>query len=283
MEEQTVSTQAVELARPQQVALSQDAQEDVDGFRAIKYAAGIMAKSGCFSDIKGQDEETAICKAVVKIAIGRDYGFSIAESMQYIELIQGRPSIAAHARAAKMKAAGYYWKFTQFDAVACKLIVYGPKGDELGDSSFTIEDAKRMGLAEKDNWKKNPRNMLYCRAISNAQRWYAPEVLSASLASKEDVIDGEYTVIPDDVRMGTRADQEAVADRRLAEIAAKRETPEERDARIQRQIDEQTEEIKRKQAEAQAERPTEESGQAQDAAATVSQPRQKPVFGRPTR
>jgi len=175
----------------QAVVLTQEAQQDVDGFRAIQYAAKLMAKSGCFADIKGVDEEQAIAKAVVKIAIGRDYGFSAAESMQYIELIQGRPSIAAHARAAKMKAAGYSWKFLKFDSTACNIEVYGKSGELLGDSTFSIEDAKRMGLAEKDNWKKNPRNMLYCRAISNAQRWYAPEVLSASLVSTEELMDDD--------------------------------------------------------------------------------------------
>lgn len=187
-----MATQAV-VPQSQPRALSVEAQQDIDGFRALQYAAGIMAKSGCFSDIKGVDESTAIAKAVVKIAIGRDYGFSVAESMQHIELIQGRPSIAAHARAAKMKAAGYSWKFVKFDATECNVVVFSPDGEELGDSIFTMEDAKKMGLAGKDNWQKNPRNMLYCRAISNAQRWYAPEVLSAALVSKEEIFDGDYS------------------------------------------------------------------------------------------
>jgi hypothetical protein len=52
-----------------------------------------------------------------------------------------------------------------------------PSGEELGESSFSLEDAKRAGLAG-DNWRKYPRNMLYARAVSNAARWYAPEVLT---------------------------------------------------------------------------------------------------------
>lgn len=203
-------TKALDVASPTR-ALSVDAQENIDNLRAIQYAAKMFMKSGCFADIKGPsgnaiDEEVAIAKAVVKIAIGRDYGFSCAESMQYIELIQGRPSIAAHARAAKMKAAGYSWRFVKFDATICNLVVSDPKGVELGDSVFTMEDAKRMNLAAKDNWVKNPRNMLYCRAISNAQRWYAPEVLSASLATKEDVLDGDYTVIEEHPQILPKAD-----------------------------------------------------------------------------
>ena len=185
----TTETQALTPVARAQVQLSESAQHDVDGFKAMKFAAQLMAKSGCFADIKGGDEETQIAKALVKIAIGRDYGFSAAESMQHIELIQGRPSIAAHARAAKMKAAGYRWRFLQFDEKACDLDIYDQHGEVLGNSPFAIEDARRMGLAEKDNWKKNPRNMLYCRAISNAQRWYAPEVLSAGLISSEEAWD----------------------------------------------------------------------------------------------
>ena len=213
-----MATQPQELTvvRQQPSALTEAAQLDVDGLRAIQYGAKIMAKSGCFADIKGIDEEVAIAKAVVKIAIGRDFGFSMAESMQYVELIQGRPSISAHARAAKMKAAGYSWKFLQFDANICVLDVFDRKGERLGDSSFTLEDAKRMALADKDNWKKNPRNMLYCRAISNAQRWYAPEVLSAALGSTEELVDDEAyqratpiqaTVSIDSVRASTDANR----------------------------------------------------------------------------
>lgn len=185
-----------EIAVQPQRALTEEAQQDIDGIRAIQYAARIMAKSGCFADIKGVDEEQAIAKAVVKIAIGRDFGFSAAESMQYIELIQGRPSIAAHARAAKMKAAGYGWKFLKFDSTTCHVEVYDKRGEILGDSSFTLDDAKRMNLDAKDNWKKNPRNMLYCRAISNAQRWYAPEVLSAALESTEEILDEPLKIEP---------------------------------------------------------------------------------------
>lgn len=151
--------------------------------------ARAFAQSGCFADIKDTREETAIAKALVKIMLGKSMGFSEAEAMSYVELIQGRPAISAHGRAAKMKAAGYSWKFLKFDTNGCQLQVFDKAGQPLGDSGFTLDDAKRMDLAEKDNWKKQPRNMLYCRAISNAQRWYAPEVLSAALASTEEVID----------------------------------------------------------------------------------------------
>jgi hypothetical protein len=286
-----VSTSAVEIARPAQVerALSVEAQEDIDGLRAIKYAAALMAKSGCFADIKSSDEETAIAKAVVKIAIGRDYGFSAAESMQHIELIQGRPSIAAHGRAAKMKAAGYSWKFEQFDSSVCKLLVFDKRGEAIGDSTFTIEDAKRMGLAGKDNLVKNPRNMLYCRAISNAQRWYAPEVLSAALASKEDVQDGDYErETPDgDPRWLQRGSVEAAQEVAARKIAAIQETAAQRDARIERQIEEQAAAVRQAEGEAGkgeagepdgAETPTSEAG-----AGEAKTDRTRPVFGRPAK
>ncbi len=62
----------------------------------------------------------------------------------------------------------------------CKIAFYerwGSEWQEVGQSDFSIDDAKRANLLNNPTWKNYPRNMLYARAMSNGQRWFAPDAL----------------------------------------------------------------------------------------------------------
>lgn len=157
-------------------------------FEVEQRMAKLFAMSGCFSDIKGTTQEQGIAQAYVKIALGGSMGFTPAESMIWISLIQGRPAIGAHLRAARMQAAGFSWQIVEHTEQVCKLKVF--RGDQLlGESSFSVAEANRAKLGGKDNWTNYPKNMLFARAITNAQRWYAPGVLSADMLSTEEAAD----------------------------------------------------------------------------------------------
>src|SRR5208282_563151 len=109
-------------------------------------------------------------------------GFSPAESMQGIDLIKGKPCVGAQLRAARMQRNGYNWSVDQCDSGGCKLTVR--RGDEeLGVVSFMKEDAAAMGLLANDNYKKDAPSMYFARAITRAQRRFAPGVLSIDVLS----------------------------------------------------------------------------------------------------
>jgi hypothetical protein len=74
-------------------------------FELEQRMAKLFAMSGLFTDIKGANQEMAIAQAYVKIALGSSMGFSPAESMQGIDIIQWRPAEGAHLRAARMQSA----------------------------------------------------------------------------------------------------------------------------------------------------------------------------------
>jgi hypothetical protein len=157
-------------------------------FQLEQRMARLFVASGLFKDINGQNEEQSIAQAWVKIGLGASMGFSPAESMQGIDLIQGRPAVGAQLRAARMQRNGYDWTIEQCDAKGCKLTVF--RGEKsLGQVSFMEEDAKSAGLIGKDNWKKDPASMYFARAITRAQRRFAPGVLSADVLSSEEAID----------------------------------------------------------------------------------------------
>ena len=60
------------------------------------------------------------------------------------------------------------------------------EGKVIGTSAFSIDDAKKAGLAG-DNWRKYPRNMLFARAMSNGVKWYCPNVFGGPVYSPDEL------------------------------------------------------------------------------------------------
>lgn len=94
-----------------------------------------------------------------------------------IHIIEGKPEIGANLLASFVKRhPDYDYNVVEITNETCTLEFY--EGDrKLGESNFTVEDAKRAGLVKpKGNWEKWPRNMCFARALSNGVRWYMPDV-----------------------------------------------------------------------------------------------------------
>lgn len=217
----------------------------VDRFEFQQRRAKMFAKSKLFG-IKETDPDEAIAQAMVRIELGESMGFSPAESLQGIYIINGQTAISSALRAARMAAAGYSWDIDWHrdldgECHGCTLFLRF-KGSQMVDRegepvtvSFLRRDAERMmttmwgeargekkrvSILEKDNWKMSPANMYFARAVTNAQRFYAPHVLSANLPSIEEVDDFENrnerpADIPDG---GSRRAQQEVAERRIREL-----------------------------------------------------------------
>lgn len=144
----------------------------------LQRIARMCAESGFFQDAR------QLAQACVKIAAGAEYGLPPVVSMTGINVIKGRVTLSANTMAAIMKRAGYKLK-VRFDGEnRCVITVRDPDGEDLGESSFSMDDARRAGLGG-ENWKKFPRNMLFARAVSNAARWFAPEVLTGAITPEE--------------------------------------------------------------------------------------------------
>lgn len=147
-------------------------------------------KSGMFSDIKSAQQ------AVVKIMAGAEMGISPFQAMSGIHIIQGKPTIGAGLMASRVKSSGKYnYKIVEMDEKICKIQFYeqcavlgdkhNNKGwNEIGVSTFTIEDAKKAGTK---NLERFPRNMLFARAMSNGVRWYCPDIYEGPVYVPEEM------------------------------------------------------------------------------------------------
>ncbi len=127
-----------------------------------------MYQSGYF-DVK------SIHQALVKIWAGKEFGVGAVASMNGIYIQNGRPALHANLMAAIIKKSGKYdYRVVKLDETECEL-VFSQDGVNVGNSKFTLDDAKKADLSGKEVYKKYPRNLLFARALSNGAKWYCPD------------------------------------------------------------------------------------------------------------
>lgn len=162
-----------------------------DTFEGTLAVAKVFAASGFFHDARQE------AQALVKIMAGRELGFAPFASMTGIfvsESRNGRPArLGFHANlmAAAVKRSGRYdYEVRKLDDTGCVLAfveLRAGKRHELGVSPFTIDDAKRAGLAGGVNYQAFPRNMTFARALSNGVKWYCPDVFGGPVYTPEEL------------------------------------------------------------------------------------------------
>jgi len=150
----------------------------------LERVARAMAASGFFADTR------QAAQAVVKIMAGYELGFGPFASMTGVYILPGgRVAIGANLMAAAIKRSGKYdYRIRRLDDQACEIEIL-QEGQVIGVSQFDVDNARAAGLLDKDNWRKYPRNMLFARAISNAVRWYAPDVFGGASVYSPDELD----------------------------------------------------------------------------------------------
>jgi hypothetical protein len=155
----------------------------------IERLADHFTKSGLFGNTPKTQGEI-----IVKMLAGAENGFPPFASVQGIHVIQGKPEMGADLLARAVKQSGRYdYRVREISDEACRIEFFAD-GESLGESSFTMQDAKRAGIAS-GMYGKYPRNMLFARAMSNGVAWYCPDATSTRF-----YVDGEIAaprVVPE--------------------------------------------------------------------------------------
>lgn len=96
-----------------------------------------------------------------------------AVAMRDYHVIQGRPALKADAMLARFQQAGGSVQWKEYTDEKVTGIFSHPQGGNL-ELSWTLQQAKSIGIANKDNWKNYPRAMLRARVISEGIRSVFP-------------------------------------------------------------------------------------------------------------
>ena len=96
-----------------------------------------------------------------------------AVAMRDFHVIQGRPALKADAMLARFQQAGGTVNWKEYTDEKVTGLFSHPQGGTL-ELSWTLAQAKAIGIANKDNWKNYPRAMLRARVISEGIRSVFP-------------------------------------------------------------------------------------------------------------
>lgn len=183
--------------------------------------ARMFAMSGKFDDIKGSTPEQAVCAAMTKIRIGREWGMNDSDSMSFIYFTNGRPNVATEILATAIQKAGFSWDIDWNwveepgagkgakpwrRCTGCTLWLKErdtnkPILDRNGapvSAWFTEADAEHAEiyekggikkLSEKWNFKSWPQDMYFWRAMSRLRKYYLTGVMRGAV--QRELIDEE--------------------------------------------------------------------------------------------
>ena len=135
-------------------------------FNEIEQMAASVASSKLFG-ITNKDQ------AVALMLLCQAEGMHPAIAARDYHLIQGRPALKADAMLARFQQSGGSVQWKDYSDEKVTGIFSHPQGGTL-ELSWTLQQAKSIGIAGKDNWKNYPRAMLRARVISEGIRSVFP-------------------------------------------------------------------------------------------------------------
>lgn len=163
--------------KPRQVA---PALPERERWNIMREQADILIKSG-FLPTTVRTPEQAIAIMMMSEAIG----VMPIIGLQSINVIQGKPTVSPQLMLALINRSGQLEDLQILDdGLGCS-VVMKRVGRSAYTAHFDMDDAKKMGLAGKDNWNKQPATMRQWRAVSAACRVVFPDIIMGMYLTEE--------------------------------------------------------------------------------------------------
>lgn len=117
--------------------------------------------------------DQSVCFALIQY--GAEMGLGPMQAIMGVHIMQGKFTLDATLVASIIQRSGRYrYHISTLTSEVASIDFFD--GDTLlGNSTFTMSDAKTAGL-NSQTWKKFPQQMLRARALTNGARNYVPEV-----------------------------------------------------------------------------------------------------------
>lgn len=169
-----------------------------DGWIYSKYI--MLSKLAPKSLIEGKNSDEAQASIFTAMQMGAEVGLSPMASIQNIAVINGKAAIYGHAQTGIVIKSGKLNKLiVSYEGEekenldnSFKCVVYAERINGTGEvtntsKEFSMGDAARAGLLDKDFWIKYPKDMLAARAKSRVWRELFPDVLHGLACTVEEL------------------------------------------------------------------------------------------------
>ena len=167
-------------------------------------------------------------QALTLMALCQAEGLHPATAMRDYHLIQNRPAMKADAMLARFQKAGGVVEWQDYtDAKVSAHFSHPQSSPKPVLVEWTFEQAKRIGLTGKDNWRNYPRAMLRARVISEGVRTIYPGVCVGTftveevqdMAASVPATSQEYTFVDPPTPQATPQDTPQAAEQETAQAA----------------------------------------------------------------
>jgi len=164
-------------------------------------------------DMRGKPQDVMIA-----LQMGLELGLMPMQAIQSIAVINGRPSVYGDAALAiVLQHPDYEWHIEDPKDTQCTA-TFKRRGMEACERTFTLEDARKARLLEKDTYKMYQRRMLQMRARAWAMRDSFADALKG-VAIYEEHEQPERVINPDAPPPKAKAVQDKLAARKAAAAA----------------------------------------------------------------
>ena len=180
--------------------MSDIVKRDTDGWVSVLPAVGDLAAK--ISQTEFVPDAMRGKPAVVAAAIlyGRELGLAPMTALRSVAIIKGRPALSAEAMRAMVLAAGHDIRFQEMTGARCVMVGRRRGQEDTTTVTFTMDDAKKMGVGGNAQYSKMPRQMLAARATSELCRLIFADVIGGLISDVEaddaDQSEGLATVTP---------------------------------------------------------------------------------------
>lgn len=160
-------------------------KRDTDGWVEVLPAVGDLA--GKIAGTEFVPDAMRGKPAVVAAAIlyGRELDLAPMSALRAINVIKGKPALSAEAMRAMILAAGHEITFQEMTNARCVIVGRRKGQDSTTTVTYTMDDAKRAGLAGQQQYAKMPRQMLAARATAELARLIFADVIGGLVADIE--------------------------------------------------------------------------------------------------
>jgi hypothetical protein len=149
----------------------------VYGLKDMQIMAEAVAHSGLFG-MKSPEQALAL------MLVAQSENQHPATITQDYDIIQGKACRKTHSVMARFQQMGGKVEWHALSDTVADATFSHPAGGALR-IQWTIEQARKIGLATKDNWKNYPRAMLRARVIAEGVRAVYPAAIGGMMVSEE--------------------------------------------------------------------------------------------------
>lgn len=207
----------MELSTAVAVAAPQMALAPTAGLPTPQEFDGIERMSAWIARAKMFPQYSSVEQVFTALLYVRDLGVDLVPAMSAGHFINGKFGISTEMKleSVRVKNPGFELEVLEHADDFCKVRARLDRSRGWQEGEFSLEDAKRAGLAGKDVWKNYARDMLLWRAVSRALRVtggmyarlpqllrdeaLAPESEGAALVADAVVVEGEPERQPEDL------------------------------------------------------------------------------------